>query len=191
MTTMIMAGPAGTVKVVRADAMALRPAPPELEPWPLVGHHRALAMMRPLAILARAWAFPATLIGLAAVALAAATGGSVRRRGGVIEAHGGLVARFLARGIPVVRGAAAMTLGHVVIAQDEECLEWSRRHERVHVRQYERWGPFFIPAYVLACFVAAARGGHYYRDNVFELAAFREAPVTRPLSIAGERNISS
>lgn len=146
-------------------------------------------MMRPLAILARAWALPATLVGLAAVSLAVASGGRVRRRGGLIEAHGGFVARLLASGIPILRGAAAMTLGHVVLAQDEECLEWSRRHERVHVRQYECWGPFFIPAYLVACLVAAARGGHYYRDNVFELAAYREAPVTRPRPIADERNI--
>jgi hypothetical protein len=148
-------------------------------------------MTSPLAILTRAWALPATLVGLTAAGLAAATGGSVRRRGGVIEAHGGIIARVLAGGIPFVRGAAAMTLGHVVLAQDADCLEWSRRHEAVHVRQYERWGPFFIPAYILACFLAAARGGHYYRDNVFELAAYREAPVTRPRSIAEGRNIRS
>jgi hypothetical protein len=146
-------------------------------------------MNRTIAILARLWALPATLCGLAAVAFAVASGGRVGRRGGVIEAHGGLIARVLARGVPIARGAAAMTLGHVVLAQDEECLEWSRRHERVHVRQYERWGPFFIPAYVLASVVAAARGGHYYRDNVFERAAYREAPATRPQLAADERNI--
>ncbi len=147
-------------------------------------------MNRSLALLARLWALPATLLGLAAVALAAASGGRVCRRGGVIEAHGGIVARVLARGVPIARGAAAMTLGHVVLAQDEECLEWSRRHERVHVRQYERWGPFFIPAYVVASIAAAARGGHFYHDNVFERAAYREAPPpSRPRYVADDRSI--
>jgi hypothetical protein len=140
-------------------------------------------------VLIRLWAAPATLLGLAAVLLAAATGGRVARRDGIIEAHGGLVARLLARGVPIARGAAAMTLGHVVLAQDEECLAFCRRHERVHVRQYERWGPFFLPAYVLAAVAAALRGGHYYLDNAFERAAFREAPPpARPQYLADERS---
>jgi hypothetical protein len=44
----------------------------------------------------------------------------------------------------------------------------TRAHERAHVRQAERWGPFFLPAYFLASVLVAARGGHYYRDNRFE-----------------------
>jgi hypothetical protein len=47
-------------------------------------------------------------------------------------------------------GALAITFGHVVLARDEAALTLTRMHERVHVRQYERWGPAFIPAYVLA-----------------------------------------
>ena len=50
-------------------------------------------------------------------------------------------------------------------------LAWSRTHERVHVAQYERWGPFFLPAYVAASLWAFARGGDFYLDNVFERAA--------------------
>jgi hypothetical protein len=42
----------------------------------------------------------------------------------------------------------AITLGHVVLATTESALKKTRSHERVHVRQYERWGPFFIPAYL-------------------------------------------
>ena len=84
------------------------------------------------------------------------------------------------RGILICEGVAwprrlgwkyrAITFGHVVLCIDEiddETLE----HELVHVRQYETWGPFFIPAYLLASLSARTRGGHHYRDNRFEVAA--------------------
>lgn len=65
---------------------------------------------------------------------------------------------------------SAITLGHVVLSVDD-LPEETLRHELVHVGQYERWGPLFIPAYVGASMVALARGGHHYRDNHFEVAA--------------------
>jgi hypothetical protein len=122
---------------------------------------------------ARLWALPATLIGLVALPLALLGGGRVRLVHGVIEAHGGLLAHLLRHGVPIARGAAAMTVGHIVLGRNDECLTACRDHERVHVRQYERWGPFFLPAYFLASAIAALGGGHYYRDNWFERAAFR------------------
>ncbi|MEO8323028.1 MAG: hypothetical protein ABI571_02700 [Actinomycetota bacterium] len=64
----------------------------------------------------------------------------------------------------------AITFGHVVLSVDD-LPEETLRHELVHVRQYERWGPLFIPAYLGASVVAVARGGHRYRDNHFEVAA--------------------
>jgi hypothetical protein len=74
--------------------------------------------------------------------------------------------------LTVVRGGvAAITFGHVVLGRDGDALEWSRAHERVHVTQYERWGPFFLPAYAAASLWALARGGDFYRDNCFERAA--------------------
>lgn len=72
---------------------------------------------------------------------------------------------------PWGHGADAMTLGHVVIGRDAMALEGTRAHERVHVRQYERWGPFFVPAYFLAGAWALLRGGHPYFDNRFEREA--------------------
>ncbi len=45
--------------------------------------------------------------------------------------------------------AAAITFGHTVLARTQADLDASRSHERIHVRQYERWGLFFIPAYLL------------------------------------------
>ena len=40
-----------------------------------------------------------------------------------------------------------MTLGHVVLGRSAAALAETRAHERVHVTQCERWGPFFVPAY--------------------------------------------
>ena len=68
----------------------------------------------------------------------------------------------------------AITFGHVVLAVDE-LDQATFGHELVHVRQYEVWGPLFVPAYGLASVWARLRGGDAYRDNPFEQAA--RAPV--------------
>lgn len=116
------------------------------------------------------WALPATLLGLL-LASFALRHGRMYVVDGVIEAHGPWVAWVLTRCVPLEGGAAAMTFGHVVIGRDRRVLELTRAHERVHVRQYERWGVFFLPAYVIASTYAAVRGGHYYHDNIFEREA--------------------
>lgn len=113
------------------------------------------------------WAAPTSVIGLIATAAALLTGGRARHARGVLEVHGGLVAWML-RGLE----ASAMTLGHVVLAIDEPAHELSREHESVHVRQCERWGPLFLPAYGLASLAAWIRGQHYYFDNRFEREAY-------------------
>ncbi|HXF36164.1 MAG TPA: hypothetical protein VNO17_03165 [Actinomycetota bacterium] len=65
-------------------------------------------------------------------------------------------------------GRTAMTVGHVVVSARP--LEGALlAHERQHVRQYRRWGPFFIPAYLL---LAIPFG---YRRHPFERAAMRAA----------------
>lgn len=120
------------------------------------------------------WASPATLIGLSMVPLATLRGGRARIVRGVIEAHGGIITWLLTEGLPWVGSgaAAAMTLGHVVWGCDETCLNISREHERVHVAQYERWGPLFIPAYLIASLTARLKGLDPYLDNPFEREAF-------------------
>ena len=123
---------------------------------------------------------PNTLIGLALALLAVATGGRVRVVRGVVEAHGGAAAWLLRRAVPLGGGASAITFGHVVLGRDQACLDRTREHERVHVRQYERWGPLFLPAYGLASLLAWRRGGDPYRDNRFEAEAFRDAPPGGP-----------
>jgi hypothetical protein len=66
----------------------------------------------------------------------------------------------------------AMTLGHVVLCIDvaDDTL---LRHELVHVRQYEKLGPLFVPAYLAASLLAVLRGGNAYSDNAFEVEARR------------------
>jgi hypothetical protein len=123
------------------------------------------------------WALPTTSLGLLALVLASAAAGLAGRVGtqvvdGVLEIHGGLITFFLRRCTLLAGGARAMTLGHVVLGVDERELEWTRSHERVHVRQCERWGPLFIPAYLLASVVAWLRGRDAYRGNPFEREAF-------------------
>jgi hypothetical protein len=121
-----------------------------------------------------AWAAPATIIGLL-LALPALWHGRLTFRQGVLEIHGPIL-RWLLTHLTIVRGGvAAITFGHVVLGCDAEALAWTRDHERVHVAQYERWGPFFLPAYVVASVWALLRGGDPYFDNCFE----REARYTR------------
>lgn len=118
------------------------------------------------------WASPNTLLGLVFWPTARLTGGSAALVTGVIEIHGGLVSWLLEHVPPIDGGAMALTLGHVVLGRSAAALDVSRSHERVHVRQYERWGPFFLPAYFAASIWAAMRGRHFYRDNAFEVEAY-------------------
>jgi hypothetical protein len=91
---------------------------------------------------------------------------------GVVEAHGPALAWLLSHLTLIPGGAAALTLGHVVIARDSWSLESTRTHERVHVRQCETWGPLFVPAYLSAGLWATLCGGNFYFDNRFEVEAF-------------------
>lgn len=128
--------------------------------------------MNALMPLAYLWASPNTLIGLSLAALARLTGGGLAVHTGVVEAYGGWV-RPLLEHAPLVRGGAwAITFGHVVLARDAGLLDRTRAHERVHVAQYARWGPAFLPAYVLAGVWQRVRGRDPYRDNPFEVAAY-------------------
>jgi hypothetical protein len=122
------------------------------------------------------WASPNTLLGLLAVLIACLTGGSAAIVRGVVEVHGGFATTFLRRGLPLIGPGAAMTLGHVILGQDTDCLESAREHEHVHVAQYERWGPLFLPAYGLASLYLWLRHRDPYYDNPFEKEAYGRAP---------------
>ena len=134
------------------------------------------AMRRSLSVVRYMWAAPTTALGLLVV-LVGLWHAKARVVEGVLEAHGPMLAWLLAHLTRPPGGAAALTLGHVVIARDRRSLEETRAHERVHVRQCETWGPLFVPAYLTASLWAVWRGRNFYFDNPFEMEAFQTARV--------------
>jgi hypothetical protein len=111
---------------------------------------------------------------------------------GPVSLVGALLALFfrsrrVADGVLVCEGAEwprklrwpfrAMTLGHIVLCVDD-LDDATMRHELAHVRQFEKLGVFFMPAYLLAAAWAALRGGHFYRDNYFEADARRRSATS-------------
>jgi hypothetical protein len=128
-------------------------------------------------ILRYVWAGPYTLLGLALGGVGVLFGAGVRRHQGVVEIFGGRIGKALTQLRPW--GFAAMTLGHVILAVDRSALVQLRQHEHVHVRQYERWGPFFLPAYFLSSLMQLARGRNPYRENHFERQAYAAVAASR------------
>lgn len=128
-----------------------------------------------------AWASPASVIGIVAALPALCTGSRARAVEGVLEISGGLMGRLAGR-LPASAPFAAMTLGHVVLARDACCADACRAHERVHVRQYERWGPLFLPLYAASSLWEAIRGNPPYANNHFERQARALAPEGGPES---------
>ena len=126
------------------------------------------------------WAAPYTVLGLLLGAIGILFGATARRHHGVIEIYGGSVGHQLAQ-LPEPLRFSAMTLGHVILAVDRSALGQLRSHERVHVRQYERWGLLFLPAYLLSSLVQLLRGRNPYRENHFERQAYAAAPQRRRL----------
>jgi hypothetical protein len=108
------------------------------------------------------WTSPNTLLGLLLGLLTF----QVPRR-----AHGLVVFDRGPRGLTWVMlraNRAAMTLGFVVLSAvpvEGKLLA----HERWHVRQYCRWGPLFIPVYLLLALV------YGYRRHPMEVRAEAEA----------------
>ena len=142
--------------------------------------------MTPARWLLYLWALPTTSLGLACLAVGAAYGRlGTQVVDGVLELHGGLIEVFLRNGTLLPGGASAMTLGHVVLGRNREALQRTRAHERVHVRQCERWGPLFIPAYLLASLLLALRGRDAYLDNPFEREAFESVTSLPPRKSRG------
>src|SRR6476661_5497934 len=86
-----------------------------------------------------AWASPYSAAGVLIGVVGILTGGKGRMRAGALEFYGGATA-WLVRHLPTGRGTLGMTLGHVIIGQTAHGLDQCSSHERVHVRQFERWG---------------------------------------------------
>lgn len=113
------------------------------------------------------WTFPNTLIGLTVGTVGLLTGGKAQIEEGCIEFYGGVVEKWLER-----LNVFGMTLGHTILGQTKNGLRIVRKHEQVHVRQYERWGPLFLPAYLGCSAWLWLKGKDYYRQNPFELEAY-------------------
>ena len=126
-----------------------------------------------LQLLRFAWASPYTAIGLLIGGIGMCTGGGARVHGRVIEFHGGGTKWFVTH-LPNGQFTLAITLGHTILGQTDASLDISREHELIHVRQYENWGPFMGPAYLLSSAYLWLVGGRPYRDNPFEREAYDE-----------------
>ena len=132
--------------------------------------------MRLTSLPALLWAAPCSAVGLALAAPLLLLGGRARPRAGTLEVswrHDAAACGRLARRLPF----EAITLGHVILGVTAQALERSRAHERVHVRQYERWGLLFFPAYAASSLWQWLRGRRPYWDNAFEIEARKKAPA--------------
>ena len=139
---------------------------PELQP------HAARRATSKLALLTKiVWAAPWSLWGLAIGTSSLVTGGGVRRAGHIVEFWGGFLPIFL-RYFPFVAGSPVATFGHVVLGRSERHLDACRPHQMIHVRQYEFWGPLFVPTYLISGLVLWCCGKHPYYDNPFERQAY-------------------
>ena len=125
------------------------------------------------------WALPNTILGLLFVPLALFTKGRMEIQDGVLEIHGGLVSWILKYCFPSQGYVSAVTLGHVILGCDRESLANDRRHERAHVKQYELFGPAFIPVYILAGIWALIRGRGAYKGNYLERKAIEQERVLK------------
>ena len=121
-----------------------------------------------------AWASPNTAIGLALGLVALLFRAQLQSRHGALEFFGGRLGTLFAAP-RLACPFRAMTLGHVILATDAGTLDCVRAHEHVHVRQYECFGPFFLPLYFASSLWQWLRGRDPYFDNHFERQAFREA----------------
>jgi hypothetical protein len=126
--------------------------------------------MRWLRVAKVVWALPCSLVGLLLASVPLVLGGSAKVCGGALEVTyrkrlascGKLALALPFRGI---------VFGHVILAVTQEELTRIGPHERVHVEQYERWGPVFFLAYPASSLWQLLRGRNPYWYNHFEVQA--------------------
>jgi hypothetical protein len=117
------------------------------------------------------WASPYTLLGMLIGLTGLCFGGRVRIVEGAIEFYEGGTKWFIHQ-LPHGQFVLALTLGHVILGQTDASLQIARKHEAVHIAQYERWGPLMLPAYYLSSCMVYLMGKRFYRDNPFEREAY-------------------
>lgn len=115
------------------------------------------------------WTLPNTLLGLLVLGLLFPFGARAQFVRGVVEIHGPPVKRFLHL---FFGGVVGVTLGQTVLSWTKATHAMARAHERVHVRQYLWFGPFFLPAYAFASLFIWVVGGDPYYSNPFEKQAY-------------------
>jgi hypothetical protein len=122
--------------------------------------------------LAYLWVLPNTLLGCL---LGLWYRGTFRWVEGAIEVSNvpGLFRRIGQLTGVVGEGHGAMCLGHCILAPNDAAMAGCRRHERIHVRQYAFWGPFYLPLYFLWSWYLMCHGRDSYFDNPFEQEAYR------------------
>jgi hypothetical protein len=129
---------------------------------------------------ARAWRYlwvaPCTLLGgVAALPVLLVGGARAAVVDGVIEVSGPPQGAWWSRRLPF----EAITLGHLVLASTPQAMQRLRVHERVHVRQAERWGPLFFVAYLALGAWQWLHGRGAYADHPFEVEARQCATTSR------------
>jgi hypothetical protein len=123
--------------------------------------------VRPTLLPALLWNSGNSLLGLLG-----AFGGKAawHRADFMLEISGGWLIGLLSR----AGWASAITLGDVVLYAGRDLVPLLHAHELVHVRQGRRWGPFFLPAYGLESVWQWLRTGDGYRNNRFEVQAYKD-----------------
>ena len=116
------------------------------------------------------WALPCSSVGLLLAAIPLLLGGSAKWSAGALEvtyrptqASCGKLSHWLP--------FRAIVFGHVIIAVTQQELKVLGPHERVHVEQYELWGPLFFLAYPAASAWQVLNGRGPYWHNYFEVQA--------------------
>jgi hypothetical protein len=110
---------------------------------------------------ARLWAAPVSALGLL-LGLAGRTRPRVAHGVWLFAPVRGPAARFLTLG-----RYSAIALGHTILARSADPPAVLIAHELAHVRQAERYGPFFVPLYLGLLAVSG------YRRHPLERAARR------------------
>lgn len=116
------------------------------------------------------WAAPCSLLGLIFALFALLGGASIRRYEGTLEVAGGRFGSWI-NSLPASMRLYAITFGHIIIGPSHDLLRCHRRHEHVHIRQYERWGFLFIPLYFVSSLAQYFHDRDPYNENRFEREA--------------------
>ena len=128
--------------------------------------------------LGKIWTSPNTLLGILVGVLGMLAGARARR--------GENAVLFLSHPLMSLFPARAVTLGNCVLYRkdanpelevaryDGKGLQRIGDHERAHTEQYERWGPLFLPVYLL---LALMPGVHPLEAQADRWAERRRATV--------------